>query len=234
MARGSVKNEPRICRYCGEEFIALNPRKIYCSVECSNNYNNNKNYNREIYNKICVVCGKYFTTTHPNIINCSAACRSKAIKTYNKNEIKKCIYCGELFMSSPVQKLCSTKCGNRYNAEKKLASKKIEKKCLVAGIDTSKTHYEYDNLLFKNISIRTTTNLGNKLREEILSRDNNKCYICGNNTDLHVHHIIPRKFGGPHIAENLVTLCAGCHRSVESGNVDKAVKSCVRRFLSSL
>ena len=30
------------------------------------------------------------------------------------------------------------------------------------------------------------------------------------------HHILPRRFGGRDTDENLVTLCASCHRAVES------------------
>jgi len=54
------------------------------------------------------------------------------------------------------------------------------------------------------------------------------CECCGKETNLHVHHIIPRDEGGPHIPENLITLCGSCHRSVESGNVEKIIKKCLK------
>lgn len=50
-------------------------------------------------------------------------------------------------------------------------------------------------------------------RETALTRDNRRCRICGCNIEanLHVHHLIPRYLGGSDEAENLITLCAGCH-----------------------
>ena len=44
------------------------------------------------------------------------------------------------------------------------------------------------------------------------------CKFC-NETDtdaLEEHHIVPRRFEGSDEAQNLVTLCASCHRKLES------------------
>lgn len=45
-----------------------------------------------------------------------------------------------------------------------------------------------------------------------------KCYFCDENKKecLERHHIVPRSMGGPDIDRNLVTLCATCHRKLES------------------
>jgi len=69
------------------------------------------------------------------------------------------------------------------------------------------------------------------LKKRVKDRDGNECYICGSPKRLHVHHIIPRNLGGPHTMENLVTLCSGCHMSIESGNIEVAINSCVRRAI---
>jgi len=44
------------------------------------------------------------------------------------------------------------------------------------------------------------------------------CFICGesNSVVLEKHHLIPNRFNGPDGQDNLVTLCANCHRAVES------------------
>lgn len=45
-----------------------------------------------------------------------------------------------------------------------------------------------------------------------------RCEICGFESAraIESHHIIPRRFGGTDEDENLVDLCANCHRAIES------------------
>jgi 5-methylcytosine-specific restriction endonuclease McrA len=52
------------------------------------------------------------------------------------------------------------------------------------------------------------------LRRAVLARDQHRCRApgCGNRKFLEVHHVIPREQGGPHAADNLVTLCSRCHK----------------------
>ncbi|WJH37087.1 HNH endonuclease [Paenibacillus sp. CC-CFT747] len=59
------------------------------------------------------------------------------------------------------------------------------------------------------------------LKKEVKERDQWKCAVCESESDLHVHHKIPRKLGGVHHPDNLVTLCASCHASVESAHLKK-------------
>ena len=79
------------------------------------------------------------------------------------------------------------------------------------------------------IDTHGTDGFSDKLRESVMERDNNCCFICGAKGNLHVHHIIPRKIGGKHTMDNLVTLCPGCHMSIESGNMRNAIRQCVTR-----
>jgi 5-methylcytosine-specific restriction endonuclease McrA len=55
-----------------------------------------------------------------------------------------------------------------------------------------------------------------ELRYQILNRDGWKCQCCGPHKDLHVHHLVRRSEFGSDALENLMTLCAGCHRRVHS------------------
>ena len=47
-----------------------------------------------------------------------------------------------------------------------------------------------------------------------MQRDGGRCIECSatlQSPEAHIHHLIPRAFGGTDSVDNLVTLCAGCH-----------------------
>jgi HNH endonuclease len=55
-----------------------------------------------------------------------------------------------------------------------------------------------------------------KLRQQVLERDNFQCQICLKQFDkLDIHHIICRRKGGLNIMNNLMSLCVKCHRILE-------------------
>jgi hypothetical protein len=69
-----------------------------------------------------------------------------------------------------------------------------------------------------------------KLKDQVRERDNNRCVVCEGETDLHVHHKIPREKGGLHHPANLVTLCSSCHGVIETADINKAFKKCVTNY----
>ena len=57
-------------------------------------------------------------------------------------------------------------------------------------------------------------------REHAICRDKYTCQCCGaKNTRLEVHHIVYRSQGGTDDLDNLITLCADCHKKVHAGEV---------------
>jgi 5-methylcytosine-specific restriction endonuclease McrA len=48
-------------------------------------------------------------------------------------------------------------------------------------------------------------------KERVFARDGRQCRYCGNDENLQVDHIIPRKVGGTHDLENLQVLCRDCN-----------------------
>jgi 5-methylcytosine-specific restriction endonuclease McrA len=50
-------------------------------------------------------------------------------------------------------------------------------------------------------------------RLEVLKRDGWRCQQCGAHKNLQVHHIVHRSQLGASTTENLITLCAECHRA---------------------
>jgi 5-methylcytosine-specific restriction endonuclease McrA len=55
-----------------------------------------------------------------------------------------------------------------------------------------------------------------QLKKEVLARDGWKCQCCGSLISLQVHHLVRRSQLGSDTLENLMTLCAGCHRRVHN------------------
>ncbi len=53
-----------------------------------------------------------------------------------------------------------------------------------------------------------------RLWKRILERDGWRCQNCGCLENLQVHHVIRKSSLGNDEEENLMTLCASCHRSV--------------------
>ena len=56
-----------------------------------------------------------------------------------------------------------------------------------------------------------------KLCLQVLERDGWRCQNCGRCRELEVHHIQSRSRLGNDREENLITLCAGCHRRLHGG-----------------
>jgi hypothetical protein len=58
-------------------------------------------------------------------------------------------------------------------------------------------------------------------RMRILKRDDFRCRICGRrpsdylDLELHVHHVLPWRYGGVTIDGNLITLCKTCHGGLD-------------------
>ncbi len=61
---------------------------------------------------------------------------------------------------------------------------------------------------------RNTTTIPPRVRREVLARDQHRCQApgCGRTRFLEIHHIVSRQQGGSSMVENLMTLCASCHR----------------------
>ncbi len=210
----------------------------------------------------CGVCGEYFLSNNPQTRRCSDACR-REYRTimYEKKYPKKCDVCGKTFVTSrPYQKRCSNKCSDagKYLVEGecskcgalvwgtyakvnshtslcyhcKLKREKISRKNYTQAMPTVMS--EIKERSTSPINTWLTPGFSEGLKNAVKERDGWRCYICEGETNLQVHHIMPRSEGGRHEMENLVTLCVGCHRNVESGNLAKAVASCVTRSMNNI
>lgn len=51
------------------------------------------------------------------------------------------------------------------------------------------------------------------------TREDFECEICGNDTNLHGHHIIDVGFGGDAEPENILVVCKSCHDKIHNGEI---------------
>ena len=58
------------------------------------------------------------------------------------------------------------------------------------------------------------------LRQQVLRRDGWRCQCCGTLSNLEVHHQQFRSHSGEDSEENLITLCAACHRRAHIPGLD--------------
>jgi len=69
----------------------------------------------------------------------------------------------------------------------------------------------------KSPRIRLDAKIYGRLRRQVLERDGWRCQYCGTCGGLEIHHIQRRSQLGHDREENLITLCAGCHRQLHWG-----------------
>lgn len=79
----------------------------------------------------------------------------------------------------------------------------IDTRALSDGYKPYKWQYQKSNRLDENI------------RKATIIRDNNTCQMCKKkNTQMEVHHIVPKRLNGSNSINNLITLCKSCHKKV--------------------
>lgn len=246
----------KVCKYCGKTFACSKstPTKIFCSPECTTAFHKEKQQSapkKKIYqeNHTCQYCGKEFIWTSSKSYQkyCSSECATNAnnerLKAYKWKEERKCAYCGNSFewhSNKSGQKYCSQECRDAatkitiHNYQKKIRKQKTDEELQnevylkVLNIISKMDQTKGASFGGKAIDYRVIGDISERTREEVLERDSHECQVCKRKDSLHLHHLIKRKNGGNHDAENLITLCASCHRHIETGDLDHAVRKCFR------
>lgn len=62
------------------------------------------------------------------------------------------------------------------------------------------------------------------IRDLIYRRYGYRCAECGSTIELHIHHIVPKQYGGLDIESNLILLCKECHETLHNysfGDISK-------------
>lgn len=83
-----LKNEIRVCKFCGEQFTPGKNCSKYCSEECRKAYYA-KSTRQKLPERECPVCGKMFRPRTYNRVYCSKQCRQRSWTFVGMYEEKK-------------------------------------------------------------------------------------------------------------------------------------------------
>lgn len=153
-----------------------------------------------------------------------------------KKDIRKtCQRCGQDFLTrDPSARYCSRKCGQPNQSKRveltcRQCGATFERKAYMASWSQERgpfcgfacygawqsEHAQGDqNPNFRAESSARGAGQWERNRLIVLDRDNHQCQDCGRTDRLHVHHRADWNPDDPatHVPDNLVTLCATCHR----------------------
>jgi 5-methylcytosine-specific restriction endonuclease McrA len=62
-----------------------------------------------------------------------------------------------------------------------------------------------------------------ELHRRVLERDSWRCQLCGTRAELQVHHLELRAQLGADVEDNLLTVCAACHRAIHLKEIKDSV-----------
>ena len=128
----------------------------------------------------------------------------------NKNNQKNLGYRGmsETHYNQKLFEMECLNCGHKYLAN---GCDVWLRKCPACGLAKPKRPSGSERIK------RSTRAISDKLRYQVLKRDNFKCCACGASpakdpaVELHIDHIIPWSRGGETTLQNLQTLCSRCN-----------------------
>ena len=136
--------------------------------------------------------------------------KSTDVGYINKNNQKNLGYRGisETHISAKSYEMECLDCGHKYLAN---GCDIWLRKCPACGITNKRQKNSTTNIK------KSTRAISDKLRYQVLKRDNFKCCACGASpakdpsVELHIDHIIPWSKGGESTLKNLQTLCSKCN-----------------------
>ena len=210
-----------ICEHCGKEFFTEYVRKNqkYCSSECRS-----KNISKKILllkgKKIkCISCGKIFISNGCSNTKLCKTCKKEDNKNKYKPRIPKkkiCKICSKEFFGHNGQKYCNT-CFLKYECKicKEKFKTRIKTKRHILNIHNKEPSKQNYGKITKNKSKEKQIKNEILKAKNLVTYDDGICAYCRKNKSESFHHIIPRKYGGPTVLENCISLCRKCHDEVE-------------------
>ena len=217
---------------------------MYCCNRCKDNASKIRRGIQPVYEitRTCLECNQVFTTVYKKTIFCSRKCADKhryiphpkpikepKQKPPIQTEYRVCVVCGNVFECDIrlMNKTCSHECSVE-NKRRKINIKSRNREKRIAKV-----------LVDKDISLET-----------LVRRDNNICWICGEQCDLSdkrivngtiivgdtypsIDHLLPIARGGRHEWENIRLAHKGCNSlrgATLCDSIDEMTKEEARKY----
>lgn len=162
-------------------------------------------------NKICVDCGN--TPPKPGHVRCKPCLAKRRAKAADKRAKGLC-HCGQPVQSNRTHcPDCVAK--ERIRTDKRRKERRQAGLCVTCGKNPVPPHTICLSCRIKKRACQNNRNLGGGNYDEILTRDNRLCRLCGQR-NLVIHHIdgSGETVKPDHHPNNLITLCKACHNHV--------------------
>ncbi len=190
------------CDYCGKlyqipPYLLKRNKHNFCSQDC------NRASRRKQELVTCTNCGNSFSLPLNRILKATHFFCNRECKHAYQSTIRDCAACGKQ-IKVPL---------SRAKQERVYC----DFKCQHIGLALFNRGQTNGNWTGTTRQYRGTN--WRPMRRKTLDRDNHMCRLCGKQTGLAVHHLIPiRFFATPEQGNelsNLVTLCRACHSKAE-------------------
>lgn len=186
-----------ICAACSQPFTAQprHPRQRFCSIPCyKRQWIREKRGYRPPTPRSCVVCKAAFVPSafHPKTRTCSRRCSSRA--EYEKHK-KSYVDRATAWNGSHPEK--------RRAADHKCAQKRPELYRRIWRLKQQR----------RNATMRNVLGVGVTAQDwrRIIESQHGRCWWCGQESPLHMDHVIPVSKAGRHEPENIVGSCQPCN-----------------------
>lgn len=202
-----------VCGRCKSVFYAGVPFAKYCSRICAKRqlYADGKVYSkhpRVLPGKkvVCSHCGKEIYRSPGQIRNsqsgkfyCNKQCKARS-QPKKERISKPCANCGEIIhlLLSQVENhnFCNRDCCNQWQEQ---------------FVGSLSRHWKGGYHKNERCRVRSRVRW-KRMRNRVLELYSNACAVCSKEiSGLHLHHIVPVRWGGRDEAGNLIPLCPICH-----------------------
>ena len=192
-----------------------------------------------IERKVCIVCGKTFCRAYKETQKrwekrryCGHACYQARPRVI-ENRI--CAGCGKTFTAKPHTKTrhCSRSCWTKSKKARQMVKSAMAKYRVLHPV-TRENNPNWKGGITGESRTRLSKAKWQLLKKRMMRLYRGTCGMCGRKENLHVHHILPWRYGGKDTTGNLMVLCAKCHPIAEAIHYNQSLQNAIGLYCKKM